>query len=91
MNAVKFGEAEASDRFFDLSAASHSKAKILQDLFAGTDIVKIKKELALPTEAGFDKMIATLFYAPNRQDVINQISTETKRAFETMFATLIPG
>jgi predicted ATP-dependent endonuclease of OLD family len=86
-----FGPAEAAGRFFELSAASNSKAKILQELFAGPDIVKIKKELALPAETGFDKMMATLFYAPNRKDVLNDISATTKRAFETVFATLIPA
>jgi len=86
-----FGGTEANGRFFDLSTASQSKAKILQDMFEGTDIARIKAELALPIETSFDKLIATLFYAPNRQDIVNQISTATKRAFETVFTTLIPG
>ena len=86
-----FGEGEARGRFFDLSTASQTKAKILQDMFAGPDLSKIKKELALPSETGFEKMMAMLFYAPNRQDILNEISTATKGAFETVFGTLIPS
>lgn len=86
----KFGEAEAAGRFFDLSTASQTKSKILQDLFAGADITKIKKGLELPLDTSFEKMMATMFYAPNRQDILNEISAATKRLFEAVFATLAP-
>lgn len=86
--AEKFGEAEASRRFFNLSQASRTHAKILQELFAASDIVRIKKGLALPSDTGFDKTLAALFYSLNRQDIVNQISSATKSAFEVVFATL---
>jgi predicted ATP-dependent endonuclease of OLD family len=86
-----FGGAEAAGRFFDLSNASQSKSRILQELFAGPDVVSVKKQLGLPQETGFDKMMATLFYSSNRQDLLNGISTATKRQFEAVFASLIPS
>ena len=85
-----FGEMEAKGRFFDLSAASQSKARILQDMFSGSDISKIKKELGLPSDVGFDKTIAMLFYASNRQDILNEISAATRNSFEVAFTSLIP-
>jgi hypothetical protein len=85
-----FGEEEARGRFFDLSAASQSKAKILQDLFAGSDIAHIKKNLGLPAETGFEKMMASLFYSANRHGIVSSVSSVTKQAFEAVFATLLP-
>jgi ABC-type nitrate/sulfonate/bicarbonate transport system ATPase subunit len=84
-----FGSGEAKGRFFDLTTASQSKAKILQDLFVGTDIALIKKRLSLPDETSFEKTIIALFYASNRQEVVNEISVATKRSFDNVFASVV--
>jgi hypothetical protein len=83
-----FGSVEAASRFYDLSGASKSNARMLQDLFAGPDVHLIKNHLSLPAETSFEKMIIALFFSSNRSDVVNAISQETRARFDTLFDSL---
>lgn len=81
-----FGEEEARGRFFLIS--SGSETKIMQNLFAGTDLTMIRQELKLSNESKFEKTMALLFYSASRGDILNKISTETRSNFEALFGTL---
>lgn len=73
-----FGEHE-SKRFFTLDTG-----KKLQDLFQGSDISLIRKELDINGKSSFEKTIVTLFYSEERTRIIGLISAKTKRAFKDL-------
>ena len=84
-----FGDEESS-KHFHLLPLKKGKAtdRILQDLFKGTDVRLIKTELGLPLNSSFQTALTSLFYAPNREDIINKLSPETKQNFEEVFISL---
>ena len=83
-----FGSELASRHFFLLPSDGKQKKRILQDLFAGTDLHMIKTELGLPKNTGFAKTLAALFYDSRRQEILNTVSSETKRNFARLFDSL---
>ena len=84
----KFGEPESTGRFFTLPVSTGARTRILQNLFNGSDLVMIRDRLQIPAAASFDKTMATLFYAPNRSEILNEISAGTRGEFERLFTSL---
>lgn len=81
-----FGD-EIADTHFHLLPLPSAKTKntILQDLFIGSDIHKIKGELGIPVNSSFQKMITALFYSPNKATVLGEVSKETYQNFGRLF------
>lgn len=76
-----FGDREADDRFRLLPTKGKTKKRILQDLFAGGELKKIREGLAIPPNSSFEKTIAALYYSDNRTQILKSISRETKANF----------
>jgi len=85
-----FGPEVATRRLKLIPRRSGSKAqkRIMQDLFAGQDLVRLRQELGLPGNAAFAKTIATLFYSPRRGELVSGISPETRARFEELYESL---
>lgn len=84
----KFGKEQADKYFFLIPAAPGRSKRILQDLFDPEDIKLMKDFLGLPGNTAFSKVLPSAFYAPNRADLVNQISTRTKQNFLTLFSLM---
>lgn len=82
-----FGPDIAAKHFVLLPSPSGQK-RILQDLFAGTDLVMVRSELELPSDCSFEKTILALFHSSRRAELVNKFGPETRRNFEELFDTL---
>ena len=71
------------DRFHLLPGKGNQKA-ILQDMFAGNDLVMIREELQLPSNTSFDRTIYSLYYDSRKDGILSKISSETKNAFSNI-------
>lgn len=83
-----FGVDISRKHFFLLPMRNPSKKRILQHLFCHVDIGMIKHEMGLPVNSSFEKVIASLFYSPDRSRIIGAMSDETKENFNLVFAHL---
>ncbi len=84
-----FGEIEAKNNFYLLPhKTSRTRKTILQNLFAGTDLLMIKTELGLNRNSSFEKTILSLFYSKNKNKILKNISKETKDNFDRVFDLL---
>jgi hypothetical protein len=84
-----FGEEVAKDRFFLLPlGASGSRKRILQNLFDGADLKLIRSELGLGRSPGFDQTIRSLFYSPDRANILKKVSAKTKQNFKEVFVMM---
>lgn len=81
-----FGLEEANTHFRFLPPHGKGKKRILQDLFRGSDMRMIRSKLGIPTNTGFEKTIVSLFYSPQRAQVLGDMSPETHKAFAEVFA-----
>ncbi len=88
--ATIFGPEVAAKHFVLLPSASGHK-RILQDLFAGSDLVMVRNELGLPVDCSFEKAILTLFHSPRRTEIVNMFCVDTRRNFEQLYETLALG
>lgn len=81
-----FGDEIAKNHFHLLPlASSRTKNCILQDLFVGDDIRKLKEELGVPSNTSFQKMITTLFYTPTKASILAKVSKQTYQNFGRLF------
>ncbi len=76
-----FGEDQGKNRFFTLETKSKPGKRILQDLFAGEDIVLIKEDLNLTKDTSFEKTISALYFSNQRESIIAKVSIKTKENF----------
>ena len=53
---------------------------MLQNLFSGTDMKMIRKELEIPINTAFEKTILMLYFSDKKKDIVSKISNETKKA-----------
>ncbi len=77
-----FGEEVARLHFRQLPSGNGQADCILQDLFHGGDLAMLRRELALPPNSSFDKVLAALYYSTRRSELVDQVSTATKERFE---------
>lgn len=77
-----------SEKFFALPKISRSKKITLESLFDGNDVNLIKTELGIPNNTKFKKAIISLFFAKNKKDILNKISSKTKNNFKNVFEIL---
>ena len=71
------------DRFHLLPKKGNQKT-ILQDMFAGNDLVMIREELQLPRSTSFDRTIYSLYYDSRKDGILSKISSETKNTFSNI-------
>ena len=71
-----------------LPPASANSKRIIQDLFDGTDLVKIRSELGLSDTCAFEHTIHALFYSPQRAELVAGMSQVTKQNFKQLFECL---
>jgi predicted ATPase len=83
-----FGDEIATHHFRRLPKAHGRNGCILQDLFSGNDVAMAKKELQLPTNTSFDKVIAALYYSLERSRILGMVSTETRDRFDSVFTSM---
>ena len=82
-----FGERESKDRFF-LIPKNRGKNRILQNLFEGEDLQRIREQLGIPRNSSFEKTIAALHFAPEKANIMAKISDQTRRNFDELYASL---
>jgi predicted ATPase len=83
-----FGSKTAEHSLRLLPAGSQGKRRIMQDLFDGSDLVKIRRELALSPDCSFDRTLHAVFYSPRRAELVQAMSQKTKANFEELFQSL---
>jgi AAA ATPase domain len=72
-----FGESE-SKKFILLPTEEKRNKTILQDLFDGVDLNLIRTNLELPTNTSFEKTIMLLYFSPDEESIISQMTGDTK-------------
>ena len=80
---------EISSRYFRLIPSPPSDGKrIMQNLFDGTDLAHIRRELSLATDCSFERTVQALYYSPSRNKLVDDMCSTTKQNFETLFQSL---
>jgi hypothetical protein len=78
----RFGAEVAKRRFRLLPTAGPQRRKrILQDLFAGDDLVMIRQRTGLKANAGFTRTMESLYYHPDRASILRDVSAATQQNF----------
>lgn len=84
-----FGEVESNNNFYLLPHKTpRTKKTILQNLFAGNDLVMIKTELGSNKNSSFEKTILSLFYNKDKNKILKKVSKDTKDNFKRVFDLL---
>jgi hypothetical protein len=83
-----FGEEVAQNRFRILPKVPAHRQRILQDLFIGEDLVMLRRELSLPTDADFKKTIAAWFFSSRRNELLADMTQLTRDNFEGVYTAL---
>ena len=81
-----FEEIEAK-KFRLLPLREGEKDRRLEKLFVAEDIDAIKAGLDIDNST-FEKLMVALFYSPNRDRILDSLSSETKKTFERIFNSL---
>ncbi len=90
--AVKHFGDEVAKKYLRLLPCRDSTSKrILQDLFNGGDLTKIRTDLGLPSNCSFEHTINALFYSSKRRDLVSSLSQLTKQNFDELFGFLSLG
>jgi hypothetical protein len=86
--AELFGS-DIATRYFRLLPSPQADGKrIMQNLFEGSDLVQIRKELKIAPDCSFERTIQALFYSPEKIRIVASIGADTKTNFELLFASL---
>ena len=80
-----FGEQEGKNFLLLPSENRRKNSFILQSLFSGVDVKMIRHELEIPTNTAFEKTILMLYFSDKRKNIVNKISSETKKAVVYVF------
>jgi len=83
-----FGNVEAQLHFFLLPLKGKSKNRIMQNMIEGSDLVFLRESLNLTKNASFEKTIAAWYYVPNRNELLQQLSSITHQNFKNLFDEL---
>ncbi len=84
-----FGQEMAHGRFFLLPLTSRTKNRsTLEDLFGESDKQMILESLGVSQNSDFKKIIAVLYYSPNREDIIRKVSQPTITNFDAVFSMM---
>lgn len=59
---------------------------ILQDLFEGTDLKQLRVQLKLDNSTSFERVIASLFYFEDKQQLIDNLSQKLKVILSMFFS-----
>lgn len=84
----KFGEIEA-ERFSQLPRLGRH-TRIMQQMFEGEELSRIRKNIGLSPDSDFEKTIATLYFSkPNKEKIKESLSEKTRENFSTLEKILI--
>lgn len=83
-----FGEHEAQK--FDKLPLRGKRNRKMEKMFEDNDLIKIQKYLKLSTDAGYEKIISTLFFSnkPTKNKVRDLLSSDTKKNFEILSSVI---
>ncbi|HAK61300.1 MAG TPA: hypothetical protein DCO77_13130, partial [Nitrospiraceae bacterium] len=65
-----------------------SRKRVIQDLIDGNDVKSIRSQLELPANTGIHKTIASLFYSPDRLNILSSLSDKTRQNFDLLIKKL---
>jgi AAA ATPase domain len=71
-------------RLLPLPAGTKAKKRILQDLFDGEELVACRRELEIPENSSFEKLVLALYYAPDKDSLVRSFK-KTSAAFRLVF------
>ncbi len=83
-----FGADEAKQCFRLLPAQNQSGKTIIQDFVAGGDVAMLRRELGIARNAGFDKTIAAWYFSERRDELRQDLSSDTVDKFGAIWAAL---
>jgi predicted ATPase len=83
-----FGEEIASRHFRLLPFGPPNGHFILQNMFDGTDLTRIRQELDLDADCSFERTLQALFYSSRRDELVRAMSATTRGNFEKLFQSL---
>ena len=72
-------------------APSYEFSLRAQNLFDGSDLVRVRNELELSADCSFERTLQTLFYSPRRGELVQGMCHVTKQNFEELFESLSLG
>jgi energy-coupling factor transporter ATP-binding protein EcfA2 len=78
---------DIGEKSFFLLPASQGTKRIMQNLFDPHDLKLFREELEIP-ESSFEKTIATLFFSPQKGELVAKVSQKTRANFEELFRSL---
>jgi len=90
--AVKLFGPQIAER--SLRLLPHEKTNghwIMQNLFNGSDITRVRQELGLAQDCSFERTILALFYSPDRVRLLEGMSQGTLANFDSLFESLSIG
>jgi len=84
-----FGTEVSAGRFFLIPLpGNRSRKRVIQDLIDGNDVKSIRSQLELPANTGIHKTIASLFYSPDRLNILSSLSDKTRQNFDLLIKKL---
>jgi energy-coupling factor transporter ATP-binding protein EcfA2 len=83
-----FGDVVAERTFRLLPCSAPNCRWIMQNLFEGGDLVKIRHELGIADDTSFERTVLALYYSAAKQDILDGVSDATKARFEELFTHL---
>ena len=83
-----FGENIAARSFRVLPCTTPDCRWIMQNMFDGSDLVRIRHELGLAEDTSFERTVLTLFYSSGRESALERMTQATKLRFKELFDSL---
>lgn len=80
---MHFGEREA-EKFFTLSTINNQEDATLEDYFINQEVENYKEKILGDTKTSLYKLIIDLFYRANREEIITQYFSQTRKNFLSM-------
>ncbi|MGO8813071.1 MAG: hypothetical protein ACLQVG_00180 [Terriglobia bacterium] len=84
----RFGSEIAARNLRLLPLHQRGDRRIMQNLFDGRDLTRIRTELCIPSDCSFERTLQVLFYSERRAELVAGMSAATKRNFEELFESL---
>ena len=88
LSSQYFGSEIAKQALFLLPKRSRQQNRIMQNLFDGGDLKRVREVLGIPSNVSFEKTILSLFYSSNRASIVSGFSGGTVVNFDQLFAAL---
>lgn len=86
-----FGDDLAKRAFRLLPIHGRSRKRIMQDLIEGIDVAHWRNEMALSSNASFQKTVASVFYSPRRNELVAASGPRTQANMDALWRFLSDG